>query len=41
MRLIDDWSKHEWIIELIMFADDSVPLGDDVSKFQRLVNEFG
>ena len=29
MRMIDDRSKHEWIIEWLMFADDTVLLGDD------------
>ena len=41
MRMIDDRSKHEWIIEWFMFADVTVLLGDDEQKLQRLVNELG
>ena len=29
MRLIDDRSKLEWIIEWLMLADDTVLPGDD------------
>ena len=29
VRLTDDRSKHEWLIEWLMFADDTVLLGDD------------
>ena len=41
VRMIDDRSKHDWIIEQLMFADDPVPFGDDEKKLQELVNEFG
>ena len=29
VRMIDDRSKHEWIIEWLMLADDTVLIGDD------------
>ena len=41
VRMIDDRSKDEWIIEWLMFVGDTVLLGDDEIKLQRLMNEFG
>ena len=41
VRLIDDRSKDEWIIEWLMFAEKTMLLGDDVKKLQKLVNDFG
>ena len=39
--LIDDRSKRGWIIEWLMFADDTVLHDGDEKKLQRLVNQFG
>ena len=35
VRLIDDRSKHEWIIEWLMFADDALLFGDDEKKLAK------
>ena len=41
VKIIDDRSKHEWVTEWLMFADDTVLLDDDEKALQRLVNDFG
>ena len=41
VRMIDDRSKHEWIFDWLIFADDIVLLGNDEKTLQRLVNKFG
>ena len=32
VRMIDDRSRHEWITEWVIFADDTVLFGDDEKK---------
>ena len=39
--LEDARSKREWKVEWLMFADDTVLVGDSERKLQRLVKEFG
>ena len=41
VRMIDDRSKNDWFVEWLMFADDTLLLGDDEEKLQRLVNGLG
>ena len=39
--LWDERRNVEWMVDRLMFADDSVLLGDSEEKLERLVQEFG
>ena len=40
VKLWDNARRCEWKIEWLMFADDTVLVGDSEEKLQRLVSEF-
>ena len=41
VTLQDEIRNIEWKIDWLMFADDTVLLGDSEEKLERLVQEFG
>ena len=41
VTLRDERRNIEWKVEMLMFADDTVLLGDSEEKLERLVQEFG
>jgi len=40
-RMWDDRANHEWKVEWLMFADDTILVSDSEQKLQKLVKEFG
>ena len=41
VKLRDERRNIEWKVDWLMFADDTVLLGDSEEKLERLVQEFG
>jgi len=40
-RIWDDRANHEWKVEWLMFADDTILVSDSEQKLQKLLKEFG